>query len=158
MLTPGRERFGMNAGAHGFALQKEIFAEAQALGEIANGGLAFECFRDGRGGEQPCGKSCFSCAGACCGEKLKERCVAKDVEIARIGVKGVEEAFPRFSAAGPAIFEARDAAVVELDGAGAAAHGTDHLFVGDGERDVDGDGDGEELDGCGMAQEPEGEE
>lgn len=64
----------------------------------------------------------------------------------------------RFSAAGPAIFEARDAAVVELDGAGVAAHGTDHLFVGDGERDVDGDGDGEELDGCGMAQEPEGEE
>src|SRR5215469_168790 len=50
-------------------------------------------------------------------------------------MRGIEKAVAGFAAAGPAVFKAREAALVEADGAGSDADRGDEFFLEDGEND-----------------------
>jgi hypothetical protein len=102
----------MNTSPHFFSGKDETLAEIETRRQLLDGGLARTNFRHGSSGLQPLRKCLLASASACRTEQLKETGGAKDIEIPRIGMSGVEKALTGLSCACPAILDAADASLV----------------------------------------------
>jgi hypothetical protein len=148
----------MGADADVFPGEIEPLAEIEERGELAYGGLAGQDFL-GRGvGEEPGGKSLLAGAGADGAEKLEETAFAEEIEIASVGMGGIEVAVTGLAGAGPAVFEAGNATLIKGTQAVAAAENPQNPFMEDKERNKHNEGEQETEDERGViADEPDGE-
>ena len=81
--------------------------------------------------QQPVCEKIFAGARSSHGQQLKQRTFAEQIEIFGIDVAGIAEAFAHFARSHPAVFQARQATLVELDGALGALQPFHHARVDD---------------------------
>ena len=130
---PLRERFGMDADFEVVAEDGGIFPEIEMGAEFGNCCVALCELCYGRWGEEPCGESVFSHAGAGEGEEFEETTAAKEVEVRGIETGMNVNAFACLAGAYPAIFDSGETAAVE----GYSSLGTGALVQDSGVQDRD---------------------
>ena len=104
---------GVDRRVRVFARQSEVFPEVEPGPEFLDGRLPQPQFFDRRGAKQPTRESFLARAEPRCRDQLEQRAGAEEVEVLRIGVRGVVEAQASFALAVPAVLDARQAFIVE---------------------------------------------
>jgi hypothetical protein len=112
---PRDEGVSIDSGLHGRARARQRLAQIELWRQLAHRLLPGGDF--GRPGRllQPAGQRFLP--GLCPGnrQQLEQRAAAEQIQVGRVQVAVVAEALARFAAASPAIFDARQAALVEGD-------------------------------------------
>ena len=113
LAAPGRQRFGIDAGAKVGAQQLDLLAEIETAAELAHRRLTFPDLVHGGRVHQPRRQRLLAGAGSRRAESLEERTMAEEIEIRRVRMRRVEKPLPRFSRPRPAILEPRQSLLVE---------------------------------------------
>ena len=140
LLGPLAQRRRVEADAEVFAEHGEPFTEIEFLAQVDDDFLALEDFRDGRAVAEPFRQEFFAHGQARGGEQFEQAAGAEDVEVFGVDVFWVAEAIAGAAVAGPEVFDAGEAALVESGRGFGAGFRAESEFVEDRESGVDGYG------------------
>ena len=110
---PGSKCSGIDASTYFGAEARQILAQIELRSKLRHGRLPRARLVESGRREQPGGERLLAHPRARRREQLEERALPEEVEVCGIEMRRIEEALARLSAAGPAILEAREAALVE---------------------------------------------
>src|ERR1700722_9023544 len=104
-FTPGDQRLRMYADANIFSSQRKAFAKVVLRREFLHGGVPLLYFLDGSMSAQPLCKFVFARTRASGAQQLKQAALPKEIEVARVWVRSIQEGFTLLSGSGPAVFQ-----------------------------------------------------
>ena len=134
-LGPRGQRLGVHAGGGAADGLRQLLADIEGAGQLPDRGLPID--DDGRRGRarQPPGQRVLTGPGAGERQQLEERAGAEQIEVVGVRMVIVPVALAGGAGAGPAVLDARQAALVETRQRRAAFPCPNHAIVADGQRD-----------------------
>ncbi len=114
---PCNQAFGIDPGAVFIAQNGEVFAKVEQRPEFDDRGVAFEQFIRRRRGLQPGSQADLASARAGGRKQMEHAAFAKQIQVGGVGMMGIDEALAGLTNFLPAVFDPRDARLVECDGA-----------------------------------------
>ncbi len=112
---PASERIGSHSRADVLSGEGEVLAQVEARAQLRDGPLPFAHLAHRGGAPQPARERLLPRTGARRADELEERAVAEEIQVGRVRVRVVLEAFAGLARPGPAVLDAREAALVESD-------------------------------------------
>ena len=116
---------------NGIGGERELFAQVEARGKLADGCLALSNFVGRRWMQQPVGERVLAGCAGCLRDQLIEAAGRRRVEVACVEMFGIEKALARVAVSRPLIVESREAAAIEAFEPRGLVEGAQQAFVGD---------------------------
>ena len=128
-FAPRRQHVRPQANTHSLALQEQLFAEAHPRRQVADSRLSCQNLIHRRSSQQPRSQRLLARARARGAQQLKQRCNAKQVQVARVRMRRIQEPLSRLAAPRPPVFQPRHPKLVKLYGSPAQTQTPDQLLL-----------------------------